>query len=277
MANSIDIKVPDLGDFSDVEVIEVLVKAGDRVSKEDGLITLETDKAAMDVPAEEEGEIEEISVSVGDKVSAGDVIGRLKTGAGADESDDDANASDAAEGEAADARGAGGESVPAEEGEAGKEGEEATGDEAEASGKAEKQTVTVPDLGDFSDVEIIEVHVKAGDEVQLEDGLITLETDKAAMDVPATVAGRVDSVLVKVGDRVSEGSEIAVIEAAAGRKAEKPVEPGSKEPPAAAEKAEPESKPRQEEKKPAPRQDRRRLPPVDEAGFARAHASPSVR
>ena len=89
MANSIEIKVPDLGDFSDVEVIEVLVKAGDRVSKEDGLITLETDKAAMDVPAEEEGEIEEITVSVGDKVSTGDVIGRMKAGDDADAGKDD--------------------------------------------------------------------------------------------------------------------------------------------------------------------------------------------
>lgn len=78
MTEASEIKVPDLGEFSDVEIIEVLVKAGDRVSKEDGLITLETDKASMDVPAEQDGEIEEISVSVGDKVNSGDVIGRIK-------------------------------------------------------------------------------------------------------------------------------------------------------------------------------------------------------
>jgi pyruvate/2-oxoglutarate dehydrogenase complex dihydrolipoamide acyltransferase (E2) component len=88
LSQASDIKVPDLGDFSDVEVIEVLVKSGDRVAKEDGLITLETDKAAMDVPAEREGVIEEITVSVGDKVNSGDVIGRMKAGgdAGDDES-----------------------------------------------------------------------------------------------------------------------------------------------------------------------------------------------
>ncbi len=77
MANAIDIVIPDLGDFSDVEVIELLVKSGDRVAREDGLITLETDKATMDIPAPNDGVVEEISVSVGDTVSAGDVIGRL--------------------------------------------------------------------------------------------------------------------------------------------------------------------------------------------------------
>jgi pyruvate dehydrogenase E2 component (dihydrolipoamide acetyltransferase) len=80
MMDTTDIKVPDLGDFSDVEIIEVLVKSGDQVAKEDGLITLETDKAAMDVPADREGVIEEISVKVGDRVSSGDVIGRMKVG-----------------------------------------------------------------------------------------------------------------------------------------------------------------------------------------------------
>ena len=78
MADSIDRKVPDLGDFADVEVIEVLVKAGDRIAREDGLITLETDKASMDVPATDHGVIEELTVAVGDRVSSGDVIGRLR-------------------------------------------------------------------------------------------------------------------------------------------------------------------------------------------------------
>jgi pyruvate dehydrogenase E2 component (dihydrolipoamide acetyltransferase) len=82
VTDTIDIKVPDLGDFSDVEVIEILVKAGDRVAKEGGLITLETDKAVMDVPAEQDGVIAEISVKPGDRVSSGDVIGRMEAGAG---------------------------------------------------------------------------------------------------------------------------------------------------------------------------------------------------
>ena len=288
MAKSIDIRVPDLGDFSDVEIIEVLVKAGDRVSREDGLITLETDKAAMDVPAEEEGEIEEISVSVGDKVSTGDVIGRLKSVAGADGGDDDGR--DAGDADDADEKQ---DEAAARTGEGEKRDESGSGDEQEgepedkSGGRAEqdsdnKQTVTVPDLGDFSDVEIIEVHVKPGDEIKLEDGLITLETDKAAMDVPSTVAGRVEAVLVKVGDRVSEGSEIAVIEAAGGAGSAKPAESGKKKADTApAEKRGLEQKSPQKESapKPAARQERpaRKLPPIDEAGFARAHASPSVR
>ena len=82
MANIVDIKIPDLGEFSDVEVIEVLVKAGDEVEREEGLITLETDKASMDVPAEHHGTIEELNVAVGDKVSTGDVIGTLKVKVG---------------------------------------------------------------------------------------------------------------------------------------------------------------------------------------------------
>jgi pyruvate dehydrogenase E2 component (dihydrolipoamide acetyltransferase) len=298
VANSIEIKVPDLGDFSDVEVIEVLVKAGDRVSKEDGLITLETDKAAMDVPAEEEGEIEEITVSVGDKVSTGDVIGRMKAGDDADAGKDDEGSDDgeSPEDEGADEsdRKAEGEADTDEaEDEADEKGEEkaevrpaeTSGAKDEESKGGEKQKVAVPDLGDFSDVEIIEVHVKEGDEIGIEDSLITLETDKAAMDVPSTVAGRIASVLVKVGDLVSEGSEIVVVEAGEGAKtgeraeseeAEKAPEKES------AKKREPERKAAEEKpaQKPAAKQadtSRRSLPAIDEAGFSRAHASPSVR
>ena len=77
MADHIDIVIPDLGDFEDVEVIEILVGAGDSVSREDGLITLETDKASIDVPAPASGKIVELTVSVGDKLSSGDVIGKI--------------------------------------------------------------------------------------------------------------------------------------------------------------------------------------------------------
>jgi pyruvate dehydrogenase E2 component (dihydrolipoamide acetyltransferase) len=298
VANSIEIKVPDLGDFSDVEVIEVLVKAGDRVSKEDGLITLETDKAAMDVPAEEEGEIEELTVSVGDKVSTGDVIGRMKAGDDAEAGKDDEGGDD---GESPEEEGAGESDGKAEgeadtdeaEDEAGEKGEdkaearpaETAGAREEENKGGEKQKVTVPDLGDFSDVEIIEVHVKEGDEIGVEDSLITLETDKAAMDVPSTVAGRIESVLVKVGDRVSEGSEIVVVKAGEGAKtAEGAPEPAAEKAPTkeSQKKREPERKAAKEKpaQKPAAKQAdaaRGSLPAIDEAGFSRAHASPSVR
>ena len=191
MAAVIDIKVPDLGDFQDVEVIEVLVNAGDAVERETGLVTLETDKAAMDVPSPENGVIESLDVKVGDRLNSGDVIGKLRI-----EVSDTVVIAPAIKHEPS------GEttvlSVPATK-----------GGEAPKSGGV--QTLVVPDLGDFSDVEIIEVHISHGDDVDIDDPLVTLETDKAAMDVPAVIAGRIESVLVRVGDKVSAGDSLAIV------------------------------------------------------------------
>jgi len=261
VANSTDIRVPDLGDFSDVEVIEVLVSAGDRVAKEDGLITLETDKATMDIPAAEAGVIESISVKVGDRVSTGDVIGRMQADAEAESPAPAESAPDEGEAETADST-------------AGPASSAGTQPKSEAPRSTGPQTITVPDIGDFSDVDVIEVLVSPGDTVALEDSLITLETDKAAMDVPATVAGTISEVLVSVGDKVSEGTPVVVVEAAATAAAEAPPAekadsgkqvptPARPAPPAAADK-------------PAA-SETRSLPTIDEAGFSKAHASPSVR
>ena len=273
MAKTIDIKVPDLGDFSEVDVIEVLVKPGDRVAKEDGLVTLETDKAAMDVPAEAEGEIESITVAVGDKVSTGDVIGRMKTG---EDAEADAAPKDGAGKEEAETEDAGGGEAAAG---TGSEGQAAAPDAAAEAKPREPQTVTVPDIGDAEAVDVIEVHVKEGDEVAVEDPLITLESDKAAMDVPAMAAGKILSVAVKVGDKVSEGAElvtIAVTAEAAGQQTadteEAPARPARTEEP-----AETPAPARQDTAREAGRGDEPRLPAIDEAGFAKAHASPSVR
>jgi pyruvate dehydrogenase E2 component (dihydrolipoamide acetyltransferase) len=241
MATVIDIVIPDLGDFSDVDVIEVLVKAGDRVAREDGLITLETDKAAMDVPAPEFGVIEELAVKVGDKVSTGDVIGRLAIDKG-----DTVLIQTIAEPE------------PAAEAAA-----------TAATAASETQTLVVPDLGDFSDVDVIEVHISAGSKVDVDDALVTLETDKAAMDVPATAAGTIETVMIKVGDKVSQGDQIAVIKASAA--APKETEKVQKAAPAAAPSPPPAAAPQ-----PKP-QAQATLPPIDEVGFSKAHASPSVR
>jgi len=258
VAKLIDIVVPDLGDFEDVEVIEVLVSPGDAVEREDGLVTLETDKAAMDVPSAENGIIETISVAVGDRVSSGTVIGKLKV-----EVSDTGVISSAIR-------------------------HEPTGDTtmlatpAAADDVAPRyggvQTLVVPALGDFEDVEVIEVHIAKGDVIEAEDSLVTLETDKAAMDVPAIVGGRIESVLVKVGDKVAEGASLAIIEAAAPV-----VEPAVSAPAEASEQAParsasaapaPEVAPdRPESRAPA----RAEPPSINEAGFARAHASPSVR
>ena len=251
MANTIDIVVPDLGDFENVEVIEVLVASGDTVAREDGLVTIETDKASMDIPSPQDGVVEKLSIGVGDTVSTGDVIGQLTVAGG-----------DAAATPEKDAE-------PAEKPEAAEEA---------AARPAGKQTLVVPDLGDFSDVEIIEVHVADGDTVAVDDPLVTLETDKAAMDVPSEFAGTIESVLVKVGDKVSEGSSLATIEAAddsapvGARLAGESTE-------GAAKASGPAEKPATEKSaaRRAPTQAPARLPPVDEAGFSKAHASPSVR
>jgi len=249
VAKIIDIVVPDLGDFEDVEVIEVLVSVGDSVEREDGLVTLETDKAAMDVPAVDGGVIEELSVSTGDKVASGAVIGKLRIAV----SDTVVIAPALVH--------------------------EPSGDTTVLATPASKlqrsagvRTLVVPDLGDFDDVEVIEVHIANGDEVSLEDPLVTLETDKAAMDVPAVAAGRIESVLVKIGDKVSAGASLAIIDAVAVDEA----------PAADAEKATaPPPAPQVERAAPVVQQQSapasRGLPSIDEAGFSRAHAGPSVR
>ena len=255
MANTIDIVVPDLGDFENVEVIEVLVASGDKVAREDGLLTIETDKASMDIPSPEDGVIEKLTVGVGDTVSTGDVIGQLTTEGG-----------DAAEAAPAD------ESAPAEKTAPAEEVSAAQESAAESSGR---QTLVVPDIGDFSDVEVIEVHVASGDTVAVEDPLVTLETDKAAMEVPSEFAGTIESVLVKVGDTVSKGSSLAVIEADAGAVESKPAKTTT---PSAAEKpAEKPAEPPATAPAASTPAASRSLPPVDEAGFSKAHASPSVR
>ena len=191
MANLIDVKIPDIGDFKDVPVIEVLVRAGDRVKTEDPLVTLESDKASMDVPSPIDGVVKELKVKVGDRVSEGSLIL-------------------IAEAEAVPAGVAPREKV--------KEGGHSTGEGAPvadygaASGIYETIEVRVPDIGDFKDVPIIEVSVKSGDKVKPEDPLITLESDKASMEVPSPSAGTVKEVKAKVGDKVSEGSLILTLE-----------------------------------------------------------------
>ncbi len=248
MANSIDIVVPDLGDFENVEVIEVLVGPGDSVAREDGLITLETDKASFDVPAPEGGVIENLTVGIGDTVSTGDVIGRMTV-----------QVSDTVVITPAMAAEPTGETtmmaVPA-------------GEEKKSGGK---QTLVVPDLGDFDEVEVIEVHIVPGDTVAIEDPLVTLETDKAAMDVPAVVAGTIESVLVKVGEKISAGASLAIIDAVADQ--EPDTAPAAAKPAATPPPPAPSAAP----DKPATTPAATALPKIEEAGFSKAHASPSVR
>lgn len=190
MANPIAVKVPDIGDFKEVPIIDVMVKPGDRIRAEDPIITLESEKATMDVPAPADGVVKEINVKVGERVSEGSLILTLD----------------------------GEQSAPAKTGkekvreEAASTAEGApTADYGSPSGVYDIVEVHVPDIGDFKDVPIVEVSVKPGDTVKQEDPLITLESEKATMDVPAPVAGTVKEVKVKVGDRVSEGTLIVTV------------------------------------------------------------------
>jgi dihydrolipoamide dehydrogenase len=191
MANLIEVKVPDIGDFKDVPIIEVLVRPGDRVKTEEPLITLESDKASMDVPSPLDGVVKELKVKVGDKVSEGSLILMAE-----------AEAAPAGVAPAQKVKGGGtatGEGAP-------------VADYGAASGVYGSIEVRVPDIGDFKDVPIIEVAVKKGDRVKPEDPLITLESDKASMEVPSPSAGTIKDINIKVGDKVSEGSLILTLE-----------------------------------------------------------------
>ncbi|CDY78662.1 Dihydrolipoamide dehydrogenase of pyruvate dehydrogenase complex [Caballeronia glathei] len=184
----VELKVPDIGDFSDVDVIEVNIKPGDAIEKEQGVITLETDKATMEVPSDVAGTVKELKVKAGDKVSQGSVIAMVETAE------------------------AGATAKPAE---APKAPAAAQTAQAKPSGGG-TQEVKVPDIGDFKDIPVIEVHVKPGDTVEKEQSLVTLESDKATMDVPSPAAGTVKELKVKVGDNVSEGVVILTLEGAGG-------------------------------------------------------------
>ncbi|TDY23311.1 pyruvate dehydrogenase E2 component (dihydrolipoamide acetyltransferase) [Paraburkholderia sp. BL6665CI2N2] len=198
MSQAIEVKVPDIGDYKDIPVIEVLVKAGDTVEKEQSLVTLESDKATMDVPSSAAGVVKEVKVKVGDNVSEGSLIVVLEGAEGGAAAPAPAPA-------AAPAPSAAPSATPAA----------APAPSPAASGGG-LQEVKVPDIGDYKDIPVIEVAVKVGDRVEKEQSLVTLESDKATMDVPSSAAGVVKEVKVKVGDTVSEGSVIVVVEAEGG-------------------------------------------------------------
>lgn len=238
--NVIEVTVPDIGTDDAVDVIDVLVAVGDSVAKEDGLITLETDKATMDVPCPEDGVVKELKVAVGDQVSQGSLVIMLETGATAPVAAEQAAPAPAAE------------VAP-----------------VAAPAASEVKEVHVPDIGTDDEVDIIDVLVAVGDKVELEDGLITLETDKATMDVPAPFAGTVKEIKVATGDKIGTGGLVAVIETA------------SSAAPVAAEA------PKQEAAKPAPAvapAPAKKAPPTaaahpsqENTANGKIHATPSVR
>jgi len=226
-----EVKVPDIGDFKDVPVIEVMVKAGDHVKPEDSLVSLESDKATMDVPAPVGGVVKEVKLKVGDKVSEGALIMLLDTtGTGATATAAAPKTSVAAP-------------------------------PAPTSAPAGIAEVRVPDIGDFKDVPVIEVHVKPGDTVKAEDSLITLESDKATMDVPAPLSGKVQEMRIKVGDKVSEGTLIMTLVTDSAATAIAPAAAATPAIAAAAAAPGPAAK----------------TGNIDEAAFAQAYAGPGVR
>jgi pyruvate dehydrogenase E2 component (dihydrolipoamide acetyltransferase) len=194
MSGLIDIKVPDIGDFKDVPVIEVFVKPGDKVKAEDPLVSLESDKATMEVPSPRDGVVKSVVVKIGDKVSEGAVIVQFE-GAGAEQA----------------------ETRPV-----------VSAPPSPVSAPTGVAEVRVPDIGDFKDVPVIEIFVQPGDSVKAEDPLIALESDEATMEVPAPLSGTVRELRVKTGDKVSEGAIILMlatgeVSAPAGSPAPSPV------------------------------------------------------
>jgi pyruvate dehydrogenase E2 component (dihydrolipoamide acetyltransferase) len=255
-----EVAVPDIGDFKDVEVIEVLVKPGDTVAAEQSLITVESDKASMEIPSPGAGVVRELKLKVGDKVSQGSAILVLEeAGAAGSAPAAKAAAAPAAKPAPAPAPAAPSTPVPAPA---------APG----AAGGAEPTTVKVPDIGDFKDVEVIEVLVKPGDAVAKEQSLITLESDKATMEIPSPAAGVVQELRVKTGDKVSEGSAILVLVAEGAEAIAADVVAASAEPIVAASAA-PVAAAAAVAAAP--------LPPIPreprEATQSKPHASPSVR
>jgi len=196
---AIEINVPDIG-ADEVEITEILVKVGDKVEAEQSLITVEGDKASMEVPSPQAGVVKEIKVSVGDKTETGKLIMIFDSADGA---------ADAAPAKAEEKK----EAAPAA---------------ASAPAAAAAKDVNVPDIGG-DEVEVTEIMVKVGDKVAAEQSLITVEGDKASMEVPAPFAGTVKEIKISTGDKVSTGSLIMVFDVEGGAPAASDAKPQVKE------------------------------------------------
>ncbi len=194
----VEVKVPDIGDFKDVAVIEVLVKPGDTVKAEQSLVTVESDKASMEIPSSHAGVVKELKLKIGDTVNEGTLVLLLEA--------DGVAASAPAAPAAAPAAAPVAPAAPAPI---------AAAPAAAASGSGPVE-VLVPDIGDFDEVAVIEVFVKPGDTIKVEQSLITVESDKASMEIPSSHAGVVKELKVKIGDKVRKGSLVAIVEASGG-------------------------------------------------------------
>ncbi|TBU87999.1 dihydrolipoyllysine-residue acetyltransferase [Phytopseudomonas dryadis] len=190
------IRVPDIGG-GEGEVIELFVKVGDRIEADQSLLTLESDKASMEIPAPKAGVVKSLKVKLGDNLKEGDELLELDV-------EGDAEAAPAKQ-----------EQAPAQA-EPAAAAQPAAEPQAQSAGSAEPEEVKVPDIGSSAKASVIEVAVKPGDTIEADQSLITLESDKASMEIPSPAAGVVESVSVKVGDEVGTGDLILVLKGAAG-------------------------------------------------------------
>ncbi len=243
----IELRIPDIGGHSDVNVAEVYVKVGDTINIDDNLLMLETDKATMEVPAEKAGVVTEVLVQVGSKINEGDVFVKVEAAGAVAAAPAAAVAAPVVEQPVVAA-------AP-----------------AAAAVSSQIVPIIVPDLSGHDNVEIIEVSVKVGDTIAEEDSLITLETDKATMEVPATVGGVVKEIKVQLGGRVSQGDLILMVETTSAAAVAAPVAaaPVAQTPPPAAAAAPVVAAPVASAQS-APAK-------VDETAFAKAFASPAIR
>lgn len=232
-----EVTVPDLGDVESVEVIEINVQPGDAVEKEQTWVVVESDKATLEIPSPADGKVDSVKVSVGDQIRQGDLLGTMEVaGEGSDKVADKDSGKEAASDDA-DAKAETKAGTDQKETEKPSEQKSA----AKSSGGQEQEiTVPVPDIGGAEDVEVIEINVEEGSELQAEDTMIVLESDKATMEVPCPQAGTVTHVLVKVGDKVSEGTEILKLKVQGGADASAAAE-SKPEPAGAKQSKQPES------------------------------------
>ncbi|MGI4719797.1 MAG: dihydrolipoyllysine-residue acetyltransferase [Janthinobacterium lividum] len=244
----VEVNVPDIGDFKEVEVIELMVKPGDTIKVDQSLVTVESDKASMEIPSSHAGVVKEIKVKVGDKVAEGSLVLLLEE-AGAAAAPAPAAAAAPASAPAA---------APAPE------AAPAAAAPAASGGIVE---VNVPDIGDFKEVEVIELMVKPGDQIKVDQSLITVESDKASMEIPSSHAGTVKEVKVKVGDKVAKGSLVLLLESTGGAPAAAPAA-AAPAPAAAA----PAAAPAPAAAAPAPG-----AAAAQGVTGSKAHASPSIR
>jgi len=196
----IEIKVPDIGDFAEVTVIELMVKPGDTVKADQSLITVESDKASMEIPSSHAGVVKELKVVLGDKVAEGSLVLMLEVADAAGATPTPAAAPVAESNQAI---------APAAPAQA------ATNSVATAVASVGPVEIRVPDIGDFKDVAVIEIFVKPGDTIKVEQSLVTVESDKAAMEIPSSAAGVLKELKVKVGDKVNIGDLLAILEGVA--------------------------------------------------------------